>query len=389
MKKKYSVIYLVNHTAFFVSHRLSLALAARDRGCKVSLVTGQPGSVSMEKCAQNILLKVNLDHKKLFFQCSGINPIIELVGFIQLLFFLWKNKPDLLHCASPKGVLYGGVAARLVGIKSVVLAISGMGFAFTQSKRNRILRRTIAQIYRSIFIYTLRNNNVRVIVQNKDDYKAILDTHSVDASRINLIPGSGVELERFIHFPISKKEPIVILPARMVADKGILEFVEAVKRVKKNLPDWRFVLAGAADYKNPSAIKLDLIQSWQTEGLVEWMGHVEDIAILLGKASIVCLPSYREGMPKALLEASAAGCAIITTDVIGCRDAVINNETGDLVKARDADSLASALLTLINDREKRERYGQSGRKLAIKNYGIQKVVDRTLNIYQELILNAS
>ena len=134
----------------------------------------------------------------------------------------------MLHCVSPKGILYGGIAARLVGIKSVVLAISGMGFAFTQSKRNSILRKTIASIYRGIFTYALRHKNVRVIVQNKDDYKAILDNQSVDASRINLIPGSGVELERFIHFPIDKKEPIVILPARMVEDKGILEFVDAV-----------------------------------------------------------------------------------------------------------------------------------------------------------------
>jgi glycosyltransferase involved in cell wall biosynthesis len=386
---KNSVTYVVNHAAFFVSHRLPLALGARDHGYKVSLVTGQPGSLSMEATAKKILSELKINHHKLFFQSAGINPIIEFVGFIQLVFFLIKTKPNVLHCASPKAVLYGGLAARLAGIKSVVLAISGMGFAFTQSNKRNSLRKIIASIYKKIFLFVLRHNNIHVIVQNKDDYQAMLNTRCIKSSKLHLIGGSGIELERFINFPIEKKEFIVVLPARMVADKGIFEFVAAVRRIKKNLPNWKFVLAGAADYKNPSTVTLDLIQSWQSEGLVEWMGHVDDIAILLGKASIVCLPSYREGMPKALLEASAAGCAIITTDVIGCRDAVINNETGDLVKVRDVDSLANALLTLINDRKKRERYGQSGRKLAIKNYGIQKVIDRTLNIYQELILNAS
>ncbi len=382
----YSIIYVVNHAAFFVSHRLPLALGARNRGYKVSLVTGQPGSQSMELGAKKTLDKLNISQQKLFFESAGINPIIELIGFIQLIFFLKRNNPDILHCASPKGVLYGGLAARLVGIKSLVLAISGMGFAFTESEKKIGVRKIIASIYKKIFSFVLQHKNVRIIVQNKDDYDAFLK--SIDPSKIDLIPGSGVQLERFIDFPIKKKESIVILPSRMVSDKGIFEFVDAVRRIRKILPDWKFILAGAADYKNPSTIDFKLIQSWQSEGLVEWVGYVEDIAILLGKASIVCLPSYREGMPKVLLEASAAGCAIITTDVIGCRDAIVNTQTGDLVKVRNVDSLTNALLSLINDRKKRERYGQSGRKLAIKKYGIQKVVDRTLDIYQELILNA-
>ncbi len=363
-------------------------MSAFDHGYKVSLVTGQPGSLSMELSTKKILSELKIYHHKLFFQSAGINPIIELFGFFQLVFFLKKNNPNILHCASPKGVLYGGLAARLVGIKSVVLAISGMGFAFTQSKSKSIVRKIIASIYKKIFLIVLRHNNIHVIVQNNDDYKVMLNTYYINSSKLHLIKGSGIDLERFIHFPIEKKESIVVLPGRMVADKGIFEFVGAARIIKKNFPNWKFVLAGAADYKNPSAVDFNLIHSWQDEGLLEWTGHVEDISILFGKASIVCLPSYREGMPKALLEAAAAGCAIVTTDVIGCREAIVNSKTGDLVKVQNIESLSNALLSLINDRKKRERYGQSGRKLAIKNYGMQKVIDRTLDIYQDLILNA-
>jgi glycosyltransferase involved in cell wall biosynthesis len=171
----------------------------------------------------------------------------------------------------------------------------------------------------------------------------------------------------------------------MLLDKGVLEFVEAARVLKASAPEWKFVLAGTADYYNPSSIASTQIQAWQSEGIVEWLGHVDDITPLFHQASIVCLPSYREGMPKALLEAAAAGCAVVTTDTTGCREAIIPGVTGNLVPVRDSVALATSLLTLMRDRAQRERYGYAGRKLAIERYGIEAVVEKTLEIYQSLL----
>lgn len=383
-----SIFYLINNASFFVSHRLHIALKARECGYNITLAVGKAGSLTMEQFAIAKLKNFNLHYNRLLFESAGLNLIFEITGFMQLFFLLKKQKPDLIHCASPKAVIYGGLAARLARVNSLVLAISGMGFVFTESRKSRWLRKFIAAAYKNILLYVLAHKNIRVIVQNKDDYAAILSTKRVDETQINLIKGSGVELENFINFPIEEKQSIVVLPARLVADKGILEFVEAVKNLKASFPNWRFILAGAADYKNPTAISLDLINSWHESGLLEWLGHVEHIAQLLGKASIVCLPSYREGMPKVLLEAAAAGCAIVTTDVVGCRDSILPGETGDLVPVQNSLALTESLRSLIIDRRRREKYGRKGRQFAIRNYSVQNVVDRTLNIYQELIKNA-
>jgi glycosyltransferase involved in cell wall biosynthesis len=260
-----------------------------------------------------------------------------------------------------------------------------MGFAFTNAGKGSFLRAVIAKVYRSMVGFAFGHKNVRVIVQNQDDRTLLIDSGMVRPDQITLIPGSGVDLKAFACVSIKNKLPMVLLPARMLLDKGVVEFVEAARAVKASAPKWRFVLAGAADYYNPSSVSYEQIEAWQREGIIEWLGHVDDITPLFHQASIVCLPSYREGMPKALLEAAAAGCAVVTTDTPGCREAIIPGETGDLVPVRDSVTLASALLTLIHDRARRERYGYAGQKLAIERFGLDAVVETTLEIYQSLL----
>jgi glycosyltransferase involved in cell wall biosynthesis len=295
-----------------------------------------------------------------------------------------QSNPDIVHCASPKGLLYGGLAARFLGVKALVLAVSGMGFAFTTSGSRSVFRVIIAKIYRSLVRFAFGHKNLRVIMQNQDDKASLIDSGMVRSDQISLIPGSGVALESFVSAPIETKSPIVLLPARLLIDKGVIEFVDAARVLRVSAPKWRFILAGAADYYNPSSVSREQIEVWQDEGIVEWLGHVEDIAPWFHQASIVCLPSYREGMPKALLEAAAAGCAVVTTDTTGCREAIIPGETGDLVPVRDSATLTSTLLALMCDRPRRERYGYGGRKLAVERFGIDAVVDETLEIYRLL-----
>jgi glycosyltransferase involved in cell wall biosynthesis len=225
-----------------------------------------------------------------------------------------------------------------------------------------------------------------VIVQNIDDRDLLLKNALARDDNVELIPGSGVRLADFQDCSVEKKLPIVLLPARMLFDKGIREFVEAVRLIKPRVSGWRFLLAGAGDYQNPTAIPDEQLKAWQSEGLVEWLGHVEHIAPYFAEASIVCLPSYREGMPKVLLEAAAAGCGVITTDTVGCREAIIPGETGDMVPVGDSQSLADALLLLINDRDRRERYGKAGKNLARSRYSIDAVVAKTNQIYDRLLV---
>lgn len=381
---KKRIVYVVNHAAFFVSHRLPLAVRARQVGFDILLLTGKAGSKEMEQTAVTQLRATGIDHRRAAFSSSGMNPVIELLGLLQLVWFIVRFRPDIVHCASPKGVLYGGLAARICGVRGLVLAISGMGYAYTGGTEKSGLRALVRRIYGVMAGFAFHHPNVRVIVQNLDDHQAVIDKGLTRASALSLIPGSGVDLSLFEGCAATNKSSIVLLPARVLKDKGIEEFVKAARRIKALAPDWRFVLAGAAGYDNPSSIDAAQLQTWQAEGCVEWLGHVNDMTPLFRESAIVCLPSYREGMPKALLEAAAAGCAVVTTDVTGCREAVKPGVTGDLVPVRNSDALADAILSLIKDEPRRQAYGTKGQMRARSLFSIDSVVSQTMNIYEEL-----
>jgi glycosyltransferase involved in cell wall biosynthesis len=379
------IAYVVNHAAFFVSHRLPLALEAKKMGFDVSLFTGQAGSQEMEENAVKQLDTLDIRHRRTISRSSGINPLIEFCGLVQLICMLLWYRPDIVHCASPKGVLYGGVAARLCRLRGLVLAISGMGYAYTDSTNQGVARKLIKKIYNYVARYAFQHPNVRVIVQNQDDRNALLERKWTQDAYVTLIPGSGIDLNAFVDCKANKKNNMVLFPARMLKDKGVLEFVDAVRQLKKMVPEWLFVLAGAAGYDNPSAIGADQLRIWETEGFLQWSGHVEDMLPLYKAAAIVCLPSYREGMPKALLEAAAAGCAVVTTDVPGCREAILQGVTGDLVPVADSNALVLALLSLIQDPARRHAYGEMGQLRAIEKFSIDSVVLQTVEIYKELV----
>ncbi len=382
------VAYVVNHAAFFVSHRLALAIQAHRVGFSTLLLTGQAGSEEMEQAAVSKLTSVGILHKRAVFRSASINPLRELLGLCQLVWFLLRFRPDLVHCVSPKGVLYGGIAARLCRVRGLVLAISGMGYAFTDSDSQGIRQSFIRHVYGAMVRFAFRHPRARVIVQNKDDYELLVVNGLAQPESTVLIPGSGVDLALFEDCCSSKKQLMVLLPARMIKEKGVYEFVAAARRLKTIVPEWRFVLAGAAGYDNPSAIGSDQLRVWEAEGCVEWLGHVEDMLPLYSQAAIVCLPSfYREGMPKALLEAAAAGCAVVTTDLTGCREALEPGVTGDLVPPRDSRSLYEVLLSLIRDEKRRKFYGDNGQQRAKTLFSIESVVSKTLGIYEELVRN--
>jgi glycosyltransferase involved in cell wall biosynthesis len=237
-------------------------------------------------------------------------------------------------------------------------------------------------LYNALIKWVYQHPDCTVIVQNQDDLAGLLEAGMLRAEQLVLIPGSGVDLALFADMPPALAENIVLLPARMLRDKGVQEFVDAARALKQSHPDWRFVLAGAADYANPSAFSIGQLQAWVEEGIVEWWDYQADMPAVYRKTAIVCLPSYREGMPKCLLEAAAAGKPVVTTDVIGCREAIVPGETGLLVPVRDAVALRDALRSLMEDANLRRRMGEGGRQLAQQRFSIDAVIDRVLAIYR-------
>ena len=379
MKKK--LYFIVNQGAFFVSHRLELALNAKKLGWKVKLLIGQSGSDEMELPAVEKLKEHGIEFQRLSYSPTGMNPFTEIWGVICLIYILIKDKPDLVHTVSPKGMLYGGLSSRIARVKYLVLAVSGMGYLYTNDAVG--IKKIILKLANSLTQFIVNHPNKKIIVQNKDDYSFFLKVMAVESNDIVLIPGSGVDLSKFKNI-ITQDNHSVILPARLLIDKGVNEFVQAAKVLIEKGIKWRFILVGSASYDNPTSIGDKQVKQWVDEGIVEWLGHSVDMLPVYNACDIVCLPSYREGMPKVLLEAAAAGKPVVTTDVVGCREAIIPDVTGLLVPAGNTLELASALEKLILNKDLRSELGSNGRKLANEKFSIKSVVESTFNTYSML-----
>lgn len=367
------LLFLVTEDWYFCSHRLPLACAARDAGFDVSVATRVHSHGAQITAAGLHLIPLGLRR-------SSRNPWRELAAINEITRIYRRIAPDIVHHVAMKPVLYGSLAAKIAGVPVVVNALAGMGYVFTSRKLSaKLLRPLITLALR----FLLKNG--RVILQNPDDRAALIKAGVLKAEQVTLIRGSGVDTALFQLTPEPDGAPLVVLPARMLWDKGVGEFVAAATALKQDGIDARFVLAGERDPDNPADIPLEQLQAWHESGNVAWLGKQEDMQSLLAQANIVCLPSYREGLPKALLEAAASGRAIVATDVPGCREAVQHNENGLLVPARNAADLAAALRLLIENPPLRRRFGLRGRKMAEQEFSVEKITAETLALYREML----
>lgn len=368
------LLYFVTEDWYFCSHRLSLAVAAKSAGYDVSVVTHVNAHGEVIRRAGIRLIPFDLSRR-------GMNPLSELAVLARLIKVYRKEKPDILHHVAMKPVLYGSLAARFAGVPCVVNALAGLGYIFTSdAPKARCLRPIVASAFKSL----LNRKKSRLILQNDDDRHLFIYNRFINAERIKLIRGSGVDTEVFSLSPEPAGIPVVMLASRMLLDKGIVEFVEAARQPKGRGIDARFVLVGDTDIHNPSAISNVQLASWQAEGVIEWWGRRENMPAVLQQANIVCLPSYREGLPKVLLEAASCGRAIVATDVPGCREVVRDGENGFLVPLRSTVELADAIQKLIGNKELRKKMGACGRKIAVNEFSIEKVIKETLSVYDEL-----
>ncbi|MET0067269.1 MAG: glycosyltransferase family 4 protein [Candidatus Thiodiazotropha sp.] len=369
------ILFVVNDAGFFLSHRLPLALAARDFGFRVCVAT-PPGDGVEQIEAEGLL------HYALPLSRSGANPFAELMT-IRELYKLYRNlRPSLVHHVTIKPVLYGTLAARLAKVPAVVNAISGLGFVFlAQGWFSALARAAVLNSYRWLF----SRAGLWVIVQNRDDYRYLLDEECLSQEQLELIRGSGVDLRNFTLRPEPEQVPLVVLPARMLWDKGVSEFVAAAHTLKQQGVQARFALVGGIDPNNPESVPARQLADWARDSDIEWWGNRQDMAEVFSQANIICLPSYREGLPKVLLEAAASGRAIVTTDVPGCREVVSEGENGLLVPARESEPLAKALKQLIQDPGLRQAMGQKSRVLAEAEFSIDRVVAQHMSIYRRAL----
>lgn len=369
------ILFLQTQDSTFWSHRLPFAKAALESGYEVVVATHEVDHGDRIRAAGIRLVPLP-------WQRTGTNPFYELYLALRIVRLYAEEKPDIVHQVTMKPVLYGSFAAAVTGVRAVVNTFTGLGFVFISSGfKARLLRAMIGAALRP----ALALAGSRTIFQNKDDLALFLGAGYIAADRAELIRGSGVDVEAFAPTPQPEGTPLVVLPARMLRDKGVVEFVEAARALRRRGVKGRFALVGDADAENPTAVPAALLAEWKAEGAVEWWGHRTDMDEVYRQASVVCLPSYREGLPKALMEAAACGRALAASDVPGCREACVHEETGLLFPVRDAAGLAAALERLLGDAALRARLGEGARKLATEAFAQEKVVEKTLAVYRRLL----
>ncbi len=366
------ILLFANTDWYLYNFRLSLAKELRDQGHEVILVSA-PGPF------QKPLEESGFSWIPFQLSRQGLNPFYELWTLVRLTRLYRKLHPDIVHHFTIKPVLYGSIAAHLLRIPGIINSITGLGHLFIDSEPiTRLVRRLASWLYR------MNLRGTEVIFENPEDRRIFIEWKFIKPEQSHLILGTGVDVERF-RPTVKENNPLIVLfSSRMLVTKGVLEYVEAVRILKEKGLNARFALAGKADPGNPASIPEEQIDEWKQSHLVEWWGWQDDMPSALAKADIFCLPSYREGVPNALLEATACGLPIVTTDTPGCRDVVTDRVNGLLVPVKNAQAIADALEMLLLDPQLRKKMGDAGREIAV-NFSDIKVNRETLAVYNLLI----
>jgi glycosyltransferase involved in cell wall biosynthesis len=371
-----SLLFVVTEDWYFWSHRLALARAAQAQGWRVTIATRvQAHGARIEAEGFGLVA--------LPWRRGGGTLGAELATLFILYRLMRRERPHLVHLIALKGIVYGGLPARLAGIGALVSTVAGLGYVFTStSRRARLLRPWLTLALR----LAMGGRRSLVTVQNPDDGRALAAAGIVEATRMTLIRGSGVDPDRFAPSPEPAGLPVVAMACRMVRDKGVGIVVEAARRLKVAGYRFRVVLAGAIDPENRDAHTLDEIQGWVAAGLVEWDGPVADVPALWAASHIAVYPSvYGEGIPKTLIEAASCGKPIVTTDMPGCRETVTDEVTGFLVPPHDVTAVADRLQRLIEDQDLRRRMGAAARAKALAEFTDDRIVQETLAVYRRAV----
>ncbi len=374
------ILLFANTEWYLYNFRRGLALALRDAGHDVLLLS--PAGDYGER-----LTALGLRWVAVPMLRRSLNPLREF----GLLFWLWRlirrERADLVHGFTIKCAVYGSVAARLAGVRARVSAVTGLGYVFTSDELHA---RRLRPLVRAALVAALTGRGTRIILQNPDDVELFVREVRIAPERIALIRGSGVDCRRFqpkltpaLHHAEQRRFRVLVA-ARLLWDKGLGELVDAARQLRSEGRAVDVLIAGDPDPGNPAAVPESLVNAWVAEGLIEWLGHVDDMPTLYRSVDAVVLPSYREGLPKGLIEAAACGLPLITTDVPGCREVVTDGVNGLLVPVRDASAIAAAIVRLAEDPPLCARLGKAAQENAQAEFDERSVISRTLDVYIDL-----
>lgn len=308
-------------------------------------------------------------------QRNGLNPWRDLQTFLALRRIFREIKPDVVLAYTIKPIIWGGIALNNIPRIRFYALITGLGFAF-QGKG--LIRRNLTRLVAWLYRFTLRRAN-RVIFQNMDNRDEFVSLGLVDASKCNVVEGSGVDVFRFSEVGFLASAPTFLLIARLLGDKGIREYVQAASQVLLIYPSTRFKLLGPLD-TSPDGIALSDITNWHAKGIIEYLGASSDVRPSISDCHVYVLPSYHEGMPRTVLEAMAMGRPILTTNVPGCRETVIQGENGYLVPKADAEALAERMIWFVEHSNQWRRMGQISRRIAEERFDVHIINDNMLII---------
>lgn len=369
------LLYFVSEDWYFWLHWANLARAARDAGWDVVVAARTKDHGRRIEGEGFRLVPIKLVR-------GSLNPLQEMAALNEIVRLYRRERPDVAHHVAMKPVLYGSVAARFARVHGVVNSFPGLGHAFiADGARAAILRSAL----RPALHWALSNPRSHAVFQNAEDLNLLIGTESVLRDRTHVIQGVGLNLSMFPPAPEPGEIPRVLLAGRMLWEKGVGEFVEAARLLRRMDVPVRCLLAGKVDEENPASVPADRLRQWQQEGIVEWLGHKDDMASLLRSVHIVVLPSYREGLPTVLLEAGACTRPVVASDVPGCREVVRDGENGLLVPAKDPGALANAIAKLSRDPLLRARMGAAGRKRVEREFSLSKIAGQTLALYGKIL----
>lgn len=369
------IVYAEGTDRWFLANRLAVAKKVLEQGHHVTVVCVDSGY------GQNIR-EEGFDFCALPIARGRLAPIQELKTLNFFVRLYRQLKPDLVHHFTLKPVVFGTLAARLTGYSRVVNSITGLGYIFTDLERNKLARKVVEVLY----WLTFRHPRSLTVVQNSDDMNFLIKRGLLPEARARLVRGSGVDCQRFAPVEEPQSEWVrVIMPGRILGDKGVYEFVEACRVLRERGVPAKMVLVGEPDYGHPTAIPVEELNGWVAEGLLDWDGHQEDMPSVYRAANIVVMASYREGLPKGLLEAAACARPVIATDVPGCREIARDGENGYRVPCFDGLALAERIVDLVKDSGLRKRFGQAGRRIVEDEFSNEHVVSALLQVYFELL----
>lgn len=365
---------VVNVDWFFLSHRKDIALRAQKAGYDVTIVTKDTGKKSTIKDLGLKVIDMPMNR-------SGQNIVEELHTCWFLYRLYCREKPDIVHHVGLKTILWGTLAAKLANMRGVINAVSGLGIFFSEENKS-----LVSKILPKVLRFSHHRKNLVVIFQNSEDKGLFLKNDIIKNEQVLMIKGSGVDLNQYCYTPEPEKGKIrVLLTARMIVEKGIFVLTDAALKLKNEYKDKvEFLLCGGLD-DNPKAIKEEELKAVCDGEYIQWLGYRTDVLDLLKSSHIVAFPSYyKEGLPKSLIEAAAVGRPIVTTNSIGCKETVVDGYNGYLIPVKDSDILVEKLKILFEDEKLRQNMGKNSRMLAEKDFSIENVILKHLEIYNQL-----